>query len=212
MIRAYCRLLLFLSVCLALAGGNAAESREELENLVLNPDFELPNIEPWWLWIEDWNAVQATLKRDNAERHTGRWSALVEIEKGGKNQRVELHQMHFNLKKGQELTYAFWAKNDGERFRQAEMFACHRAAPWTTYGKRGLLISGEWTEFWTPVHLSRDDDLVGIAVELKDGMKGRVWFDHFRLYEGDYIDENPRIAVEPLGKLAATWAAIKNER
>jgi len=59
-----------------------------------------------------------------------------------------------------------------------------------------------------------DDNIAGVYVELKDTV-GRTWFDHFRLYEGDYIEEDmgglgKGKAVRPLDKLVSTWSAIKN--
>ena len=44
-------------------------------------------------------------------------------------------------------------------------------------------------------------------------IKGSIWFDHFRLYEGDYIEEEfegkQEKAVEPSIRLTTTWAKIK---
>lgn len=40
-----------------------------------------------------------------------------------------------------------------------------------------------------------------------------VWLDHIRLYEGKYVSDiegaEPH-AVQPVNKLATTWAALKN--
>jgi hypothetical protein len=185
---------------------------------MVNADFEGRSMDPWWLWIEDWENVEAAMTIVDWESFTGSQSLLVEITKRGGGQRIELHQgghgtPAFHLKKGQKLTYAFWAKTEGERICWAKMYAAHREPPWAVYGRNeGIKITNEWTEFWTPVDAWADDDLVGIHVELNDSREGSVWFDHFRLYEGDYVDEFPRIAVEPRTKLASTWAAIRNTR
>jgi hypothetical protein len=44
-----------------------------------------------------------------------------------------------------------------------------------------------------------------------NNMKDDVWFDHFRVYLGEYVAEDisPDQAVEPVGKLVATWGVIK---
>lgn len=61
--------------------------------------------------------------------------------------------------------------------------------------------------------MTADDNNVGIYVELRD-TEGLVWFDHFRLYEGEYVEEELegilKIAVEPRSKLLSTWAGIKS--
>ena len=217
MIRGRPCFLLFVSVYLALVGSHAARAEEEVENWVVNGDFEGRTTEPWWLWIEDWENVEATMTIDDSESFAGRQSLLVEITKRGGGQRIELHQgghgtPAFHLKKGQELTYAFRAKTEQGRTRWARMVVNHREVPWTRYGERNFTITDKWTDFWTPVNAFVDDSLVGIYATLIDDREGSVWFDYFRLYEGDYIDEFPRIAVEPRTKLASTWAAIRSSR
>lgn len=209
--------LLFVSIYLALAGVHVTRAKEELENLVVNGDFEGRTTEPWWLWVEDWENVEAAMTIVNWESFTGSQSLLVEITKRGGGQRVELHQgghgtPAFHLKKGQKLTYAFWAKTEQGKTCAAGMYVNHRDAPWTNYCKHYITITDEWTDFWAPVDAFVDDDLVGIYVELRDNREISIWFDYFRLYEGDHILEFPRIAVEPRTKLASTWAAIRSAR
>lgn len=41
--------------------------------------------------------------------------------------------------------------------------------------------------------------------------KEDIWLDHFRVYQGDFIEDDlsrPK-AVEPTGKLATTWGELK---
>jgi hypothetical protein len=217
MIRRHFCFLFFVSIYLALAGVHVTQAEEEVENLVVNAGFEGRSMEPWWLWIEDWENVEAAMTIVNWESFTGSQSLIVEITKRGGGQRVELHQgghgtPAFHLKKGQKLTYAFWAKAEEGISVSAIMCACHREPPWTMYCKKNITISDEWTDLWAPVDVFVDDDLVGIYVELRDNREISIWFDYFRLYEGDYILEFPRIAVEPRTKLAFTWAAIRSAR
>ena len=217
MIRRHPCFLLFVSVYLALVGSHAARAEEEVENWVVNGDFEGRTTEPWWLWIEDWENVEAAMTIVDWESFTGSQSLLVEITKRGGGQCVELHQgghgtPAFHLKKGQKLTYAFWAKTEQGKTCAAVMVVNHRDVPWTRYGVRSITITDEWTDYWVPVDAFVDDDLVGIYVELKDNREISIWFDYFRLYEGDYILEFPRIAVEPRTKLASTWAAFRSTR
>ena len=213
MIRKHFWLLLFASICLVISGICTAKDDEEFENLVQNSDFEDFSQAPWTMWIEDGNAM-AMMIVDNKESLTGDQSLLIDISKKGGGQRVELHQRHFNLENGQRLTYAFWAKvEEGDR-REAKMIVNHRADPWTSYGSKNITITEEWTEFWTPVVMTADDSLVGIYVELRDS-PGLIWFDRFRLYEGEYIEEDiegmEKIAVEPRSKVVSTWASVKTK-
>jgi len=186
------------------------------DNLVLNHDFEDLGVQPWTMWVEDAGAgVAANLLIDKKEHVKGKQSLLIEIKKGGpNNKRVELHQNPFFLEKGQKLTYAMWVK--AEDVRPAKMIANHRAAPWTAYGSKDITIQQEWTEFWTTVTMPIADNLVGIYVELKDSIKGNIWFDDFRMYEGDYepdpeLGQKPK-AVDPQNKLNITWGKLKTVR
>lgn len=204
--------LLSILVCFSVSRVCFAQDDDEFENLVRNPDFEDFGIAPWTMWVEDAGAV-AQMIIDDEESFTGDQSLLIDIAQKGGGQRVELHQKPFNLKNGQKLTYALWAKTEEGEVRPAKMVVNHRAAPWTSYASKAITITEEWTEFWTPVVMTANDALVGIYVEMKD-TEGLTWFDRFRLYEGDYFQEDldgiPRIAVESSGKLSATWAAVKS--
>ena len=185
----------------------------EVENLVLNHDFE-DGTTPWTIWVEDAGAgAAAELVIDKKEHIKGKRSMQINIQSAGKNnKRIELHQRHFTLEKGQKLTYALWAK--AEDGRGAKMICNHRAAPWTSYGSKEFLILEDWEEFYTDVEMTANDALVGIYVELKDNIKGSVWFDNFRLFEGDYVpDEELGMKNRPVdyhGKLGATWGRIKH--
>lgn len=199
-----------VSVCLALSGAYVTQA-QEVENLVQNAGFEDGVVAPWTMWVED-SAAVATMTIDNEEKLTGDHSLLIDVSKEGSGQRVELHQNPFVLENNQELTYALWAKTEGGS-RPARMIVNHRADPWTSYAFKEITVTEEWTEFWAPVVMTADDDMVGIYVELRDTV-GKVWFDNFRLYEGEYIEEDlegmQAATVEPRGKLVSTWAAAKS--
>ncbi|HIE27852.1 TPA: hypothetical protein EYP66_11250 [Candidatus Poribacteria bacterium] len=185
----------------------------DVENLVLNHDFE-DGINPWTLWVEDKATAAAEMVIDKKEHIKGKKSMQINIQQAGKNnKRIELHQRHFNLKKGQKLTYAFWAK--AEDARPAKMICNHRAAPWTAYGSKNIMIFEDWEEFYTDVKMTADDNIVGIYVELRDTLKGKVWFDNFRLFEGDYVPDEElgqTFPVDYRGKLSVTWGQIKSAK
>ncbi len=205
-----CFYLLFFA-CFVFVGSYTAQAQDDLENLVLNADFEDGVVAPWTMWVED-KAAAATMSIDKGEGIMETDALLIDISKKGGGMRVELHQRHFDLENGQQLTLAFWAKTEQDGVAPAKIVVNHRADPWTSYGSKSITIIDEWTEFWAPINMTADDNLVGIYVELKDA-PSFVWFDHFRFYEGEYVEEDlegmTKQAVEPHSKVVSTWASIK---
>ena len=205
-------LALFLSICFSLAGYQIALAQV---NILQNADFEDATNAPWTMWVEDQaGGAAAAMIVDNSESITGNQSLLIDITAQGGDKRVELHQNKFDLQNGQILTYAFWAKTEAGKTRSARMISNERAAPWTSYGSQNIEINDQWTEFWVPVEMTVDSANVGIYVELKDTpAPARIWFDHFRFYVGDFVEEDLTgpASVEPHRKSTSTWAAIKSE-
>lgn len=192
-----------------------AQDDEEFENLLQNPDFENIGQAPWSMWVEGQGAgAAAQLTITDEESHTGDQSLLIDIFSTGNGQRVELHQNPIVVWEDQQLTYAFWAKTEEGGLVEGRMIMNHRAAPWTSYGSANVKITDEWQEFHVAANIPADDPIAGIYIELKDSAEVMVWFDHFRLYEGEYFEEEegggPKIAVEPNGRLLSTWSAIKS--
>ncbi|MBM3240461.1 hypothetical protein FJZ31_29610 [Candidatus Poribacteria bacterium] len=187
----------------------------DIKNLVSNHDFE-DGITPWTLWVEDGAAgAAAELVIDKNEHLKGKRSLQINIQSAGKNnKRIELHQNPFLLEKGQKLTYALWTK--AEDARPANMICNHRADPWTSYGSKNFTIGKDWQEFYADVKMTANDAQVGIYVELRDNLKGKVWFDNFRLFEGDYVPDpelgETKQLVDYQGKLGVTWGQIKSAK
>ncbi len=216
MIRGSFLTLFFVSVCLVFISVYSAQAQdEEFENLLQNPDFEGGD-PPWSLWVEGMGNAIAGKIIDEKESHTGDHSLLISITKKGNGQRVELHQDPIVVKQGQRLTYAFWAKAEKDTIIDGRMIMNHRADPWTSYGSANIKITDEWQEFHAPINVTVDDFIAGIYIELRDSSEVQVWFDHFRLYEGDYFEEEmegeQQQAVEPDSKLLSTWGNLKSLR
>ncbi|MFC1713739.1 carbohydrate binding domain-containing protein [Candidatus Poribacteria bacterium] len=216
MIRRSFLTLFFVSVCLVFISVYPAQAQdEEFENLLQNPDLEEGDA-PWSLWVEGQGNAIAGKIIDEKESHTGDHSLLISITKKGNGQRVELHQDPIVVKQGQRLTYAFWAKAEKDAIVDGMMIMNHRADPWTSYGSANIKITDEWQEFHAPINVTVDDFIAGIYIELRDSSEVQVWFDHFRLYEGDYFEEDmegeQQQAVEPDSKLLSTWGNLKSLR
>jgi len=207
--KCYSCLFFVVMVCLIFAG-LTANAQDVPENMLQNADFENIGNAPWTMWVEDATA-QAMMSIDKKEKIEGDQSLLIDIKKKGGGKRVELHQNPLVLKKGQKLTLALWAKVPDDEVRDAIMIVNHRADPWTSYMFKNITIKWEWTEFSNTFTMPADDNIAGVYIQLTD-TTGQTWFDHFRLYEGDYIEEKlggkPK-AVDAKNKLASTWAGIK---
>ena len=92
------------------------------------------------------------------------------------------------------------------------------ADPWTRFNQESFTINGEWNEYsmtwihpetlantWLMVHISGSDARVD---------KGKLWIDHIRVYEGEYMEDEfseGKIvqAVEPGDKLVTVWGEMK---
>jgi len=211
MLHRYSCLLFLVFICFVVTF--TAKAQDAPENILQNSDFENVDNAPWTMWVED-AVAQATMSVDKKEHIDGDQSLLIDVKKRGGGKRVELHQNPLILKKGWKLTYALWAKVPKDDVRSARMICNHRADPWTSYTFKDIVITEEWTEFWSTFTMPDTDAIAGIYVELID-TAGQVWFDHFRLYQGDYIKEELGVkpkAVEPNGKLAYTWGKMKSIR
>ncbi len=66
---------------------NPVYAKEEIENLLQNPDFEDFGTAPWILWVEDANAI-AQMMIDKKESLDGKQSLMVDISKKGSGMRV----------------------------------------------------------------------------------------------------------------------------
>jgi hypothetical protein len=211
MLNRYCRLLFLVFLCFVVTF--TVNAQDAPENLLQNSDFENVGTAPWTMWVEDATA-QAVMSIDKKEQIDGDFSLLIDVKKKGGGKRVELHQNPLTLKKGLKITYAMWAKVIKDDVRSARLVCNHRADPWTGYTSKNIVITEEWTEFWSTFTMPDTDALAGIYVEMVD-VPGQVWFDHFRLYEGDYIKEElggkPK-AVDHKGKSAYTWGELKSTK
>jgi len=175
-------LLLLGSFSVSAESSSAAvqSTSNQKENLVENYDFEGWGAHPWYVWVEDSNTmVRASI--DQNESVTGNQSLVIEVITSGARNRIELHQQHFSFTKGQKLTFSVWAKS--ENVRTAKLIVNHRQPPWEDYGGKWVTITKDWQEFFASVEITENDDIVGIYIELKDDINGKVWFDAVRFYE-----------------------------
>jgi hypothetical protein len=170
-------------------------------NMVANPDF-LVDTEGYSI-----GADYATLSVDGAGIVGN--AMLATINSVGENAwEPEIHSPTFDLVNGTTYTYAFWAKTEPGATRDlAPQF--EQLDTWVGLGE-GITVTDQWVDYhFTGVweHPSSPPQVVvhiGFEFLLED-----VWFSHFRVYEGDYVEEG-LAPVTPVGRLATSWAAIKS--
>lgn len=181
------------------------------ENILKNGDFD-DNLDQWHHWTHaSANAVFLT-EGKKAEPIIGKNVAYVNIAKGGDAVgHIQLYQQPFFLEKDTIYTYGLWAKS--EKPRNATIRIMHQGVPWNVYISKTISLTEEWKEFFITFKMSVDDanSRAGIIMGTN---KNDVWVDHVRLYEGEYVQDiegaEPQ-AVEPDGKLAMTWATLKEQ-
>ena len=122
---------------------------------------------------------------------------------------IQLYQQPFTLEKGTTYTYSLWAKS--EKPRTVKMRIIHQGDPWNEYANKQINLSETWKEFFITFKMLVDDASSRAGI-IMGGQKVDVWFDHIRLYEGEFVSDiegaEPQ-AVDPSDKLTTTWAVLK---
>lgn len=181
------------------------------ENILKNGDFD-NKLDQWHLWThESANAVFLT-EGKKAEPIIGENVAYVNIVKGGDLvHHIQLYQQPFFLEKDTIYTYGLWAKS--EKPRNATMRIIHQGAPWNIYISQVIILTEAWKEFFITFTMPEDDanSRAGIIMGTD---RNDVWVDHVRLYKGQFVQDIEGVephAVEPVNKLATTWATLKSQ-
>ena len=181
------------------------------ENILKNGDFDL-NLEGWHHWTHDTATALFQTEGKKAEPIVGKKVAYVKISKAGNAVwHVQLYQQPFTLEKGTTYTYSLWAKSEVPR--TAVMRILHQGAPWNEYARQTINLSEAWKEFFVTFKMPADD-VSSRAGIIMGAQKVDVWFDHIRVYEGEFVSDiegaEPQ-SIEPTDKLTTTWASLKNQ-
>lgn len=195
--------LSLVAVCISLflAGVGYAE---EVENIARNPSFE-DGVAQWQLLITAPAAAEWEVEDEGV---SGECVHINVTAVTGTDWHVEIHQSAQALEAGQTYTFNFWGKTADVPSRPV--------GP----GIEGIGASDWWevfniTEEWQEFSRTWVQSLNGSAT-IHFGLgqvKGDVWLDHIRLYEGDYqepdLDQPKEQLVQLRGKLVTTWGDIK---
>lgn len=196
---------LLLAVLLLLV--QTAMAGEEIENLVSNPDFDEGGTFGWSLNTGGNSAGEMKAEKDGVVGDC----AYVKIDAVGPDAwNPEIHSPKFDVEIDEVYTVSFWAKTEegktrplGVKFEQLDTWT----GPSTT-----ITITDEWTEYhFSPTMTMSSPPAVVIHIAFNN-LKEDVWLDHFRVYQGEYVEEeelSETEAVEPVGKLTTTWGQIK---
>lgn len=136
-------------------------------------------------------------------------AAKAEVTSVGENAwEPEIHSPAFDLEQGKTYTYSFWAKTEPGATR-ALSCSFEQLDIWVGIGET-ITVNDQWQEYhytgeWTdPGSPPQVVIHIGFEFLLED-----VWFSHFLVYEGDYVEEE-LASVTPMDSSATSWGKIKS--
>jgi len=208
------RLTFALSFILAFSGILIGQ---EIENLLINPDFE-EGTNGWVLELHGDKGAVAQLVVDKKEALTGKQCMLIDIQKldgSGTWWHVGLNQP-VSVEAGKTYTLAVWAKTEPEKVRTILLAGGENHGPWTNWGSKEFTITDEWAEYHTTWNQLVADNNARIRIAVGHS-KDNVWVDHVRFYVGEYKEEDLKgmqqrggMSVNPSSKLASMWGRLKS--
>lgn len=199
---------IFLAVMLILASDSTAK---EIENLLINPDFEI-DTNGWSLGNGNILAID---KKEKCPTGTNVVKAAIEAV-GANAWEPEIHSPMFTLTQNKVYTYSFWAKT--EEGETKSIYTCFESnsPAWAGAGGMNITLTEEWLEYhstsvWS--NENRPQVVIHIALNYPPTHMRDAWFAHFKVYEGDYVEEEieglkPK-AVNPADRLTTAWGKIK---
>jgi len=205
--------LWLIGLLLIILLSNGVATAGDIENMVANPDFD-QGTTGWNLGcLADGAAGALSVEKVKPAVGGAMGDCLYAKIDGVGNDawEPEIHSPSFEVKNGKVYTVSFWAKTEkgsartiGVKFEQLDT--------WVGPSQK-FDLTDEWTEYhFSPTMTMGSPPAVVIHIQF-DFMKDDVWFDHFRVYQGEYVAEDisPKQAIEPIGKQGATWGSIKSK-
>ena len=197
---------------------------QDVENMIVtNNDFDV-DTNGWSLSAMGGNVLHWVEPGDGPEGPAGPyvWAQIVDV--GPEAWNPEIHSPTFNVKNGKQYTVSFWAMAvEGDEVDELEFVDTPRPLSikfeqldtWTG-PSTNITITGEWAEYSYSPNMTMGSPpavVIHFGFDLKDT---DVLLDHFRVYEGEYVDEGlvfgeQAYAVHPRAKLATSWAQLKTK-
>lgn len=182
----------------------------EIENMARGGDFENGDADKalWELQLE--GLAFATLTIDKKEPAIGEACLFVEVMSiDNAADFVPWVWQTQIVENGETYTLSLFLK--AEEKRNIDLSIRDLNAPKQEHVIQTVLIGIDWAEYWTTFTAPKD---VEVKVGVRGGPDVSFWMDGVRFYVGEYEPTEfggPKIAVAPMGKLAATWASIKTQ-
>ena len=181
---------------------------DEIENLVRGGDFEEDaDLNQWGLDAK--NSI-SSMTRDENTAAIGESSLYIEITQldpeAGWVPNPTQHQHSFESR----ATYTYAAFLKAEETKQITMNVKQDGGEWRSYISETFSVGTEWEEFWFTFEAQEDAPSMMLEFNNSSSLVN-YWIDGVRFYEGEYepyIPQEPK-AVEAVGKLLTTWAAIR---
>jgi hypothetical protein len=200
-------LLSFVIALIFLASWAVAQD-DEIENMLSNPDFE-EGLTGWSISAQ-WGTLSIDKKEESPSGHPVMMATINDV--GANAWEPEIHSPTFAVENGEQYTVDFWAKTEpgsvrpiGVKFEQLDTWT----GPAQTF-----TLTEEWQQIvFSPVMTMDSPPAVVIHIQFNN-IKDDVWFSHFRVYEGEFMEEElglPKIAVNPQDRLSITWGHIKGK-
>jgi len=194
-----------------LLSGVAIAGDDEIENMLDNPDFD-NGTNGWTLGGLADGAAGALLPDKVKEKHDFVVGDILHAKIDGLGNDAwepEIHSPPFDVKNGELYTVDFWAKTEPGSVRPL-LVKFEQLDTWTGPSTVFDAVTGEWTEYhYSPTMTMGSPPQVVLHITF-EGVTDDVWFDHFRVYQGEYTPEVEPEAIKPAGKLGATWGDIKS--
>jgi len=197
---------IFVSV-LCLLSLNLAYS-QEIEDMARGGDFENGDADKALWTLQTEGQAFATLTIDKEEPAIGKSCLFVEVISidNAAPWVPWIWQSHL-IENGETYTFSLFLK--AEEQRSIDLSIRDLNAPKQEHVIQSALVGTDWEEHWTTFTAPKE---VEVKVGVRGGPEVSFWMDGIRFYIGEYEPTQvggPKIAVAPMGKLAATWASLK---
>jgi len=195
-----------LSVILILAIWTTTVPAKEVENILDNPDFEA-DTGGWTI------GAGGTFLIDKKEKFPIGQVVKAQIDAVGANAwEPEIHSKSFDVKNATMYTCSFWAKASKVRPIAVKY---EQLDTWVGPSQNFNITDQQLEEYsFSPTMTMGSPPQVVIHIQFNN-QTGTLWFAHFRVYEGKYVEDDLKIigkpkAVTPGEKLASSWGEIKS--
>jgi len=202
--------------------GLSYAQQDEIENLLDNGGFENGTTNPWKVGggIRDNGGIGATLEVVDTLKGTkvpkepieGNLCLHVDVPKAGASI-SDVQIMVANhppvYEKGEIYTFSAFITSDDNMQFQLNIGAGSEDSFKPNFKSETFIMTEEWIEYYLTTSPFSKQPVSTRAKFFVGSNKGEFWIDDIKIYKGEYIPSVPKQAIQPIGKLATTWARIK---